>query len=120
MVNKPYSSYLLNNHQYIHTANAHLLFIGREPTHAYSNPEHNKGGTTSDGPMAFRSFDWQNNGGGRREQTRDHLHAIATDYTHITISNSGIHSLKFDEPGAIETNEQVEIMQPYETVNYII
>jgi len=97
---------------YLSTTGAH--------THSIWDPGHDHGGKTgSSGPMGSGGWGMPPRGYGSDQAS--HAHDIKTDYTKIQIQTAGGHThAVYGETGSFGSGEAFSIMQPYQTINYII
>ena len=90
-------------------------------THSINDPGHNHGGKTED-KSPFGPGRWGLTPKGHGSDQSSHFHSIPTDYTSISINSASAHSHRITagETGAIGGGQAFSLMQPYQTVNYII
>ncbi len=106
----------------IHTHNTGTLQIlaSGEHTHTYVDPGHNHGGLTGNGPLSGGTFAMQSIAGAGND-VGTHSHTITTDFTNITIKPADNHThLLQGSIGVTGASQPVDMMPPYQTINYII
>ncbi|CAF2537864.1 unnamed protein product [Rotaria sp. Silwood2] len=104
-----------------HQAGSLSLSYAGSHTHSYTDPGHNHGGQTGRGPQGLGPHYHHNAGRGGQSQDSEHTHSIATDRTNIVIHHNGDHTHTIQgETSRVGLGQQFSLMQPYQTVNYII
>jgi len=105
-----------------HTHTQGSLNLSTTGVHSHSiyDPGHNHGGSTGNtGPMG--SGGWGMRGNGHGTDQSSHSHSISTDYTRIQIQTAGSHTHTiYGETGLAGSGEAFSIVQPYQTIHYII
>ncbi|CAF2021266.1 unnamed protein product, partial [Rotaria magnacalcarata] len=98
------------------------LNIGTAGSHAHSiyDPGHNHGGSTGPQKMGAGSWGMKTNGGQGSDQV-NHAHTIYTGTTSIRINVAGDHSHSVSgSTGSVGGGNSFSLLQPYQSVNYII
>jgi microcystin-dependent protein len=106
----------------IHTHSTGTLQIlaSGEHTHAYFDPGHNHGGLTGNEPLSGGTFAMQSIAGAGNDGGT-HSHTIKTDFTNITIQPADNHThLLRGSIGITGASQPINMMPPYQTINYII
>ncbi|CAF1045188.1 unnamed protein product [Didymodactylos carnosus] len=89
-------------------------------SHSYQDPKHDHGGQTGEGPSNSGGFG-MNPKGGSGNDVEKHRHSISLAYTGITINPAGSHTHKVaGQSGSTGNGQSFSLLQPYQTVNYII
>ncbi|CAF4321267.1 unnamed protein product [Rotaria sp. Silwood2] len=89
--------------------------------HSINDPGHNHGGITGSSGFLNGNGRWNAGKDGWRIGEGTHSHSIPTGYTGISMNNAGSHSHTLSgETGSVGDGEKFSLMQPYQTVNYII
>lgn len=104
-----------------HTHSIDTLQTAAAGNHAHNvyDPGHNHGGTTNDGP-AGEGGRGTVSGGGFHDRGR-HTHSIPHGYTGIGIHAGGTHAHSMTGSlGSTGQGKPFRIMNPYQTINYII
>ncbi|CAF3661324.1 unnamed protein product [Rotaria sp. Silwood1] len=108
----------LPSHQ--HNKGSLTILASGSHTHPYTDPGHDHGGKTGDGPFENNSVYGLKSGGISEDHGR-HSHTIARDTTHIVIHEAGTHSHGVEgETGTAGAGQRFSLMNPYQTVQYII
>ncbi|CAF4559030.1 unnamed protein product [Rotaria sp. Silwood2] len=90
-------------------------------SHSIYDPGHDHGGKTGDsGP--FGNGRWGMPPSGFGSDQSSHSHTIPIDTTRITITSAGshAHTVNSGQTGSAGLGQEFSLMQPYQTVNYII
>ena len=106
-----------------HQHSAGTLSTSSDGLHSHSiyDPGHDHGGKTgSAGPLGPGGWGMTPRGHGSDQSS--HSHSIPTGSTSISIYSAGVHSHRVaaGETGAMGGGQAFSLMQPYQTVNYII
>lgn len=95
-----------------------LSFAG-EHQHVITDPGHDHGGETGEGPNGKGEWGLFLNGVG--SDRVGHRHTIPRGTTGITMASAGNHNHYIDgETGTAGDNEEFEVIPPFQTANYII
>ncbi|CAF1135893.1 unnamed protein product, partial [Didymodactylos carnosus] len=90
-------------------------------SHSYYDPGHNHGGHTGTSAYSGGTMTMHTPKGGRGSDHGFHSHYIASDKTRISINTGGDHSHSIvGQSGAVGGGRAFSILNPYQTVNYII
>ncbi|CAF1561144.1 unnamed protein product, partial [Adineta ricciae] len=89
--------------------------------HTINDPGHNHGGSTGASGFLNGNGRWHAGKDGWRIAEGTHSHSIPTGRTGISVNYAGDHSHTLSGyTGPVGNGEQFSIMQPYQTMNYII
>jgi len=88
--------------------------------HSYSDPGHDHGGSTGNGPFSSGSSDIAS-GSSAGSASGSHTHTINSGMTNITIESDGNHTHGIvGYTGSTGQSQAVDKMPPYQTIYYII
>ncbi|CAF1503673.1 unnamed protein product [Rotaria sordida] len=103
-----------------HTQGSLAIGIAGSHTHSIYDPGHNHGGSTGSEKMGGGPFGMRTNSGQGSDQI-SHTHTIYTGKTSISINAAGDHSHSVSgNTGSIGDNSGFSLLQPYQSINYII
>lgn len=91
-------------------------------SHSINDPGHDHGGKTENlGPFGSGRWGMVTKGGSGSDQS-SHSHTIPRGQTYITINTDGshVHMVDSGHTGSVGLGQEFSLMQPYQTVNYII
>jgi microcystin-dependent protein len=106
----------------IHQHGQGSLAIGTAGSHTHSiyDPGHNHGGSTGSAKMGAGGWGMRTNNGYGSDQV-SHEHTIRTGYTYISIYSAGDHNHSVSgSTGLAGGGNAFSLLQPYQSVNYII
>lgn len=104
-----------------HSQGSLYLSTTGDHNHSISDPGHNHGGKTSHAQMGPGKWGMKTVGGGYGNDQTMHTHDISADFTKIQIQTAGNHThVVYGETGLFGDGEAFSIIQPYQTINYII
>ncbi|CAF0764355.1 unnamed protein product [Rotaria sordida] len=90
-------------------------------SHSYYDPKHYHGGQTGTSAYSGGIMPMYKPTGGRGSDHGLHSHSISIDKTRISINTAGSHSHSIiGQSGAVGGGHAFSILNPYQTVNYII
>ncbi|CAF4397351.1 unnamed protein product [Rotaria sp. Silwood2] len=106
---------------HVHDKGTYSTLTAGDHLHTYNDPGHNHGGHTGSSAYSEGTMTFHTPRGGRGNDHGSHSHTISTDKTNISINIAGdhIHSI-IGQSSAVGGGHVFSILNPYETVNYII
>ncbi|CAF1461904.1 unnamed protein product [Rotaria sp. Silwood1] len=104
-----------------HSAGTLSTSLNGDHSHSIYDPGHNHGGKTGEtGPTNTGRWGMTSKGYGSDQSS--HSHTIRTDKTGISVYSAGshTHNVTHGQTGSAGLGQHFSLMQPYQTVNYII
>ncbi|CAF3340540.1 unnamed protein product [Rotaria sp. Silwood2] len=106
---------------HVHSQGTYTADLADNHSHSYHDPGHNHGGSTGSSAYSDGTITMGGPTCGRGNDHGFHSHGISMDRTYIEINNAGSHNHSVvGERGAVGGNNAFSILNPYQTVNYII
>ncbi|CAF0755910.1 unnamed protein product [Rotaria sordida] len=106
---------------HVHGQGTYSTLTAGDHSHSYYDPGHYHGGQTGTSAYSGGTMPMYKPTGGRSSDHGLHSHSISIDKTRISINTAGSHSHSIiGQSGAVGGAHTFSILNPYQTVNYII